>query len=196
MNYIAHSFYQALFFAFPFIFAGAIHIIVIKRNLFSALSQVPLDLRFAPRGRRLFGKNKTLRGAVVMVAGVTIGVFLQALFIRFYPSAGVLSLVDYDSISPLTWGLLLGAGCVIGELPNSFFKRQIGIPSGGYASDPLLRATLWILDQIDSVIGIIVFASVKIRLPLVTVLLLFAVTLLIHPMGALIMVRLGLKSHV
>lgn len=196
MNDIAHRFLQAVFFAFPFILAGAIHIIVIKRDLFSALARFPLDFEWAPHGRRLFGKNKTVRGALVVITGVMIGVLLQVLFIRLYPTGGTLSLVDYDSISPLSWGLLLGAGCVIGELPNSFLKRQLGIPSGGYPSNPILRAATWMLDQIDSVLGIFVFASAKITLPLVTVLFVLAVALLIHPLGAFVMVRLGLKSHV
>lgn len=196
MNDIGQSFSQALFFAFPFILAGAIHIVVIKRDLLSALARVPLDLGLSARGHRLFGKNKTLRGAFVVIAGTIIGVLLEGLFIRSYPAGRFLSLVDYDSISPLTWGLLLGAGCVIGELPNSFLKRQLGIPSGGYPRNPFLRAATWALDQIDSVIGILVFASAKVTLPPITVLALFAVALLIHPLGALVMVRLGLKGHV
>lgn len=195
MNDIPHRLFQAIFFVFPFILAGAIHIIVIKKNLLSRLAHVPLDFQLTVRGRRLFGKNKTLRGAVVVIGGVMFGVLLQAALIHIYPASVFLFLVNYHSISPLAWGFFLGAGCVIGELPNSFLKRQFDIPPGGYPLRPFLKATTWMLDQLDSVIGILLFASAIISVPLLTILLVVCVSLLIHPMGALVMVRLGLKTH-
>ena len=188
-------FFQAVFFIFPFVLTGAIHIIVIKKDLLSRLAHVPLDFQLTIRGRRLFGKNKTVRGVVVVIGGVMIGVLLQAALIRIYPAGGLLSLVDYHSISPLTWGFVLGAGCVIGELPNSFLKRQMDIAPGAYPLRPFLKATTWMLDQLDSVIGILLFASAIVSIPLVTILLVVAVSLVIHPMGAFVMVCLGLKTH-
>ena len=196
MDQVAYTLARSFFFALPFVLAGLIHIVVIKRHLFPSLSRLPLDAGFATRGRRLFGKNKTVRGAVVTITGITIGVLLQSFFLRSYPGGASLSLVDFSNTSPLVWGLLLGSGCVIGELPNSFLKRQLDIPPGGRPSNPLLRTVTWIFDQIDSVIGVLLFASFKTSFPLLTIVLLLGVGLLIHPLGAIVMVRFRLKTRV
>jgi hypothetical protein len=46
--------------------------------------------------------------------------------------------------------LLLGAAVVLGELPNSFAKRQLGIAPGGRRSSPL-GAAIAVFDQADFV---------------------------------------------
>jgi hypothetical protein len=53
--------------------------------------------------------------------------------------------------SPLAYGGLLGAGVVLGELPNSFLKRQLGIAPGSRRSSPL-GAALALFDQGDFVL--------------------------------------------
>jgi CDP-2,3-bis-(O-geranylgeranyl)-sn-glycerol synthase len=47
-------------------------------------------------------------------------------------------------------GLLLGVGALVGDAVKSFIKRRIGIPPGN---------SLAIFDQIDFVIGAIIFIS-------------------------------------
>ena len=55
-----------------------------------------------------------------------------------------------QAAGPWRFGLLLGLGAVLGELPNSFVKRQLGIAPGGRASS--LRGVLVaIYDQGDFV---------------------------------------------
>lgn len=52
--------------------------------------------------------------------------------------------------SPLITGALLGAGVVVGELPNSFLKRQFDVPPGGRShSAPGMALALF--DQVDFV---------------------------------------------
>ena len=54
---------------------------------------------------------------------------------------------------PLLYGFLLGLGVVVGELPNSFLKRQLDIAPGSQRTSWSGRA-MTLLDQGDLVIGI------------------------------------------
>jgi len=79
-----------------------------------------------PISRRLFGANKTWRGALVMTAGpVAAAVALHRVpaYRRRLPPA-------VAAADPARVGLLLGLATWLGELPNSFAKRRLGIPPG------------------------------------------------------------------
>jgi hypothetical protein len=186
---------QALWLAVPVVVAGALHVLVIARGWFGALARCPLDAGWRLHGCRLLGDNKTVRGALTMVGATTAAVVLQAAIFGRCVWADALWLVDFEGVSPLRWGALLGVGYVAGELPNSFLKRRLGIlpgaaPVGG-------RARLfWVADQLDSVVGILVATALVTRLSAATSVLLLALGLGIHPLMALLMVRLGLKQRV
>jgi hypothetical protein len=60
------------------------------------------------------------------------------------------------------------------------------------ASSPLF----WILDQIDSLVGVLACMCIAWIPPLAIVALLTGVTLCVHPTMALLMVALGLKQRV
>ena len=110
----------------------------------------PLDGGRTFRGRRIFGDNKTVRGFVVMLPCT------GAAFV-------LLSLGADDSVAARLWPLsslqygalgVLGAiGCMTGELPNSFIKRQAGIPPGAPATGGRLRILGYVIDRIDSPLG-------------------------------------------
>ena len=53
----------------------------------------------------------------------------------------------------MTGFLLLGTGYVVGELPNSFFKRELDVAPGG-AAKGWLGPVFWVIDQVDSLIGV------------------------------------------
>jgi hypothetical protein len=53
---------------------------------------------------------------------------------------------------PLAYGALLGAGVVLGELPNSFLKRRLGIAPGARQKS-LAGVAIAVLDQGDFVLG-------------------------------------------
>ena len=75
---------------------------------------------------RLFGDNKTLRGALVMAGGTTVAAIAltrRRWFRDRLPG-------ELREAPPALYGALLGAGVVLGELPNSFVKRRLGIASG------------------------------------------------------------------
>jgi len=84
-------------------------------------------------GKRIFGNNKTFRGFFVGLAiGVAVGLMEVAVF-NF----------------PVLFALLIPLGALLGDLTGAFIKRRIGIAPGGL---------LPIVDQVDFVIGAVVFS--------------------------------------
>jgi CDP-2,3-bis-(O-geranylgeranyl)-sn-glycerol synthase len=84
-------------------------------------------------GKRIFGKNKTFRGFFFgLLIGGLVGLVEVGLF--GYP-------VLFSFVSPL--------GALIGDLAGAFLKRRLNISPGGL---------LPIIDQIDFVVGAVVFS--------------------------------------
>ena len=93
-----------------------------------------------PISNRLFGSNKAWRGALVMFTGV---VLAAAVTWKLMP----------DELRDESWvlvGALIGAGVVLGELPNSFVKRRLGIAPGERRLTPG-GVALVVYDQADFV---------------------------------------------
>lgn len=190
---MSSSFLEACTFAAPVIVAGALHVAVIRSGWFSALAHIPLDGGQLLRGRRIFGDHKTLRGLVVMVAAAGLaGAAEQALMLPARAPGGALSSA---LLSGSVWGSALGFGYILGELPNSFVKRQLDIAPGKTASG-ISRFAFWLLDQVDSLIGVLVVAWFFAPIPWGVIGWLVAVTLVVHPAFAFLMVVLGLKDRV
>jgi CDP-2,3-bis-(O-geranylgeranyl)-sn-glycerol synthase len=102
----------------------------------------PLDLgKNFFDGKPIFGKNKTVRGFFFgMAIGVTVGLLESILF--GYP-------LLFSVFSPL--------GALMGDLAGAFLKRRLGIAPGGL---------LPIIDQVDFVVGAILFSLPFFSLPL------------------------------
>jgi hypothetical protein len=184
---------RALWLALPVILGGLTHVLVLRAGWLAGLAR-PLDGGLALRGRRLLGDNKTVRGALVMVAATSAWAAVEWLLHR-----GALVPWSWHPIeagAPL-WqiGPLLGAGYVLGELPNSFVKRQLDVAPGAAAAGRL-RAVFWVVDQIDSFAGVVAALSLVWRPPLVLVGWLLAICLVVHPAVAGLMVLLRLKARV
>ncbi len=184
---------QLLWLALPVIVAGVVHLVVLKLDLLPALRRRPIDGGLTFRGRRLFGDNKTWRGAIVTIASTTATAWLLAALDACCWQLP--SLVPFAETHPIAWGLLLGTGYIVGELPNSFLKRQIGIGPGESGSG-LAGRVFWIIDQLDSLVGMLVFVSPVWQPALKLALLLFGIMLVAHPIGAWIMVLFGLKDRI
>jgi len=122
-------------------------------------------------GRPIFGPGKTTRG---FIAGVIAGSLM-----------GGLEGVVEQSHTYIVLGFLLSLGALVGDLAGSFIKRRLNIPRGGSAP---------ILDQIGFVVFAILFAS-PVMLPSGEVILvILALTPLIHFGTNLIAYKLGLKD--
>ncbi len=156
-----------LWFAVPAVLGGVSHMVVVKKDLFRVL-KVPLDAGATFRGRRIFGDNKTWRGAVYMVVASTLAGLAQAPLAGWAEAAG-LDLVGYARVGARVGlgaaggyaliGLLEGVGYVLGELPNSFLKRRLDIVPGKTGAGAL-GALFFLLDQADSVLGFFLVAWV------------------------------------
>lgn len=121
------------------------HAPVLRYDLLTTLRR-PLDAGASVGGTRLFGDNKTLRGALVMAGGTTaaaIALARQRWFRDRLPD-------ELRDAPPAAYGALLGAGVVLGELPNSFVKRRLGIAPGDRRSS-VLGAAIAVYDQADFV---------------------------------------------
>ena len=148
---------QMLWLAVPVIFSGVFHMFVVKQRWLSSLAR-PLDGGRCLRGRRWFGDNKTWRGVVVMIgAGAAAGA-VQGLCggapLSGLSALGGVWLVDNTALGyALQYGAahaLFGLGYALGELPNSFLKRQLDIAPGKGGAG-LMGALFFLLDQGDSV---------------------------------------------
>jgi CDP-diglyceride synthetase len=126
----------------PVLGAPILHAPILRWELLWGLRR-PLD-----GGRNVFGNNKTWRGALVMTAGIVVAAVLLSAWPAYWHAlpGGV------QDAGPLLFGLLLGIGVVVGELPNSFLKRRLGIRPGRRRGGALGLA-LTVLDQGDLVLG-------------------------------------------
>ena len=84
-------------------------------------------------GKRIFGNNKTFRG---FFFGLAIGVFV-----------GLVESLIFSY--PLSFSVLSPLGALLGDLTAAFLKRRLGIAPGGL---------LPVVDQVDFVVGAIVFS--------------------------------------
>jgi hypothetical protein len=134
---------SAKFVFLPVLGAPAAHAPVLKWDLLKPL-KVPVDRGATFRGRRLFGANKTWRGALFMTAGPTLAaavLWKRPWYRRRLPA-------ELRDANPILVGALLGAGVFAGELPNSFAKRQLDIPPGEQRRD-LAGLAITLADQAD-----------------------------------------------
>jgi CDP-2,3-bis-(O-geranylgeranyl)-sn-glycerol synthase len=121
-------------------------------------------------GKRIFGNNKTFRG---FFFGLAIGILV-----------GSIECVLFGF--PILFAILIPLGALLGDLTGAFFKRRLGITPGGL---------LPIVDQVDFVVGAIVFS-----LPLAIVNWELGVTVLIitppiHLLTNFLAFKMKLKKH-
>jgi hypothetical protein len=179
---------QALWVFVPLLGAFFAHAPVLRFGWFRSLAR-PMDLGATFRGKRVFGDNKTWRGAIVMTVGVV--VFACALsFVPGYWSKLPGSICR--AVAP-AFGFLLGLGAVLGELPNSFLKRQLDIGPGARRSS-LLGVGLIVLDQGDFVLGAWATLTPIWVMPLRTAVVAFALVVAVHAVVNLIGYAIGARK--
>jgi len=145
----------------PVLGAVVLHAPVLRYDLLMPLKR--------PISNRLFGSNKTWRGALVMFTGVLL-------------ATGVVWELMPDSIQDESWlvvGALIGLGTVAGELPNSFLKRRLGIGPGERRLTPGGIALI-VYDQADFVPGIALVLLPVWTMPLDTLLIGFVAVAAVH----------------
>lgn len=157
---------EALIFIFPAYCANAVPVL--------AGGGMPMDFgKNFIEGRRIFGKNKTFKG-FFFGWGIGILVGLADSLVFGFSQYGVM----FSVLTPL--------GALCGDLFGAFIKRRLNIPPGGL---------LPIVDQVDFVVGAILFS---LPLAIVTLELAVAVMLItppIHLLTNFLAYRLKLKSN-
>ena len=124
-------------------------------------------------GKRIFGNNKTFRG------------FLFGWSVGFMVGIAEGLVFGFGNF-PILFSVLIPLGALLGDLTGAFIKRRIDIAPGGI---------LPVVDQIDFVVGALVFAG-----PLAMVNWQLAITVLlitppIHLFTNFVAYKLKLKKH-
>jgi hypothetical protein len=154
--------------------AVVLHAPVLKYDLLKRLKR--------PISTQLFGSNKTWRGALVMFMGVFLATGV------FWP------LMPEELDSWLLAGALIGAGTVLGELPNSFLKRRLGIGPGERRLTPGGLALI-AYDQADFVPAIALALLPVWAMPLETLALGFVAVAAVHFVVNLIGYAIGARDQ-
>jgi CDP-2,3-bis-(O-geranylgeranyl)-sn-glycerol synthase len=166
MNVIAELIADALKFIFPAYCANAIPVIT--------GGGLPLDLgRKFFDGKPIFGKNKTFRGFFSGLIVGTVAGFAEAAVFQEYYSMGY-------------FGFLISLGALLGDLLGAFIKRRLGIPPGGL---------LPIVDQVDFVVGALIFSIPLQILSFELTLAVLVITPPLHMVTNFAAYKLGLKSN-
>jgi hypothetical protein len=153
----------AIFLVIAFTLAGLVHTIWLRSRL-SQRFRIPLDLGGTFRGKRILGDNKTLRGFMVIVPAAACSFLILGTIVSSYPDfSSRLWALSPDSYAFL--GLVAGFGFMIGELPNSFIKRQLGIRPGGAPVKTGAKVLFFALDRFDSIVGMLLAISLIVPTP-------------------------------
>jgi hypothetical protein len=154
----------AVYVALALTVGGVAHVAWL-RSAWSRRFDLPLDGYATWRGRRLFGDNKTWRGLMVMPIGAALGFWLGAQLRDVLPAWLAAGIWVQPSSQLALAGLLCGTAFMLAELPNSFFKRQLGVGPGQEARQPAVRALCLVVDRTDSTLGALLALSLMLPLP-------------------------------
>lgn len=107
-----------------------------------------------------FGENKKWRGLITLPLTHLLSVYLfQALDTQFLHVSD--PIISFASLDCLSYGLLTGLVFNLSELPNSFIKRRLSIPSGDESN-----VFFYFMDHIDSTYGTLLLWYIGFCFPL------------------------------
>jgi len=158
----------------PIVMGGVCNMVFMKLPVLNAW-RFPMDARKTFRGKRVFGDNKTWKGLFGMVVFTALSGWL------------VWGVANARNLLRGAW---LGFVWIIFELPNSFAKRQLNIPSG--KNGGLLQT---FFDQADSVFGIALLYRVVYPLTLREALGVFVLLTITHYLVNILLFYLKLKKQ-
>jgi CDP-2,3-bis-(O-geranylgeranyl)-sn-glycerol synthase len=150
----------ALFFIFPAYVANAIPV------LFGGGLAIDGGRKLWD-GKPIFGSHKTVRGFVAGVVAGTLTGAVQTMVLQSTSPSALSPPYDFS----LLLGFLVSLGALAGDLVHSFVKRRIGLKEG---------SSLPVADQLDFVVGAVLFSALVSPPPLLTIALILIITLPIH----------------
>jgi len=92
-------------------------------------------------------------------------------------------------------GLVAGLAFMLAELPNSFLKRQLGIPPGAIPRQRRGRVICMLLDRLDSVLGVLIVVSLLVPVTLATWVWLLLMGPGVHALFSTLLHRAGVKAR-
>lgn len=142
----------------------------------------PIDAgKKMPDGRPIFGSHKTVRGFLAGIFAGTLTGGAQTAVLQW----SALSNVEFPFQFSVLLGFAVSLGALIGDLVHSFVKRRIGIAEG---------APLPVADQLDFVVGAVLFSFLVSPPPLLTIFIIFVITLPVHLLTNLFAYAAGVKK--
>lgn len=138
-----------------------------------------------PVSVRFLGEGKTWRGLCAAIFGAVLTVWIQR-SLQGSIAFESLRLVDYMSVNVVLFGVLFGGGAIGGDMLKSLCKRRLGIPRGR----PFIP-----FDQLDFVIGGLLFVAPVYMLDWERILVLFFFTPILHLATNMIGFLLGMKKE-
>lgn len=149
---------NAVFVVLAMSLAGIAHVLWLSSGATKILAQ-PLDFGGTFLGKRIFGDNKTFRGLILMPLAAGASFWLLGTFRDSLPAWLQLGLWTFDPAWYARMGMVCGLAFMLGELPNSFIKRQLGIGPGAQAVGRITGTLFFLIDRLDSIAGVIVALS-------------------------------------
>jgi hypothetical protein len=161
----------------PMILGNSFHMALVKMKLLVGLA-VPISVK-------LFGANKTLRGFLLLpVLSGLIALMGSAVSGPYGDS------IYHDGIL----GAGMGIAYLLGELPNSFVKRRLGIANGEHSKK--YKGLQIIIDRADSLIAIFIYYYFVTEIPALDCLILFLSAMVIAFATSVILYWLKIKSSI
>ncbi len=174
----------ALFFFLPAGVANTTPVIIAKLPVLKNFNY-PLDFYKSFKGTRVFGDHKTIRGLVAGILAGTVSVYIETAIYNNSSLIQKASPINYTTMEPLLLGFLLSFGALAGDFMKSFFKRRANIMPG----------KTWIpFDQIDYILGGILFSYVYIQLDFVHYLYILVIWATLHPISTIFAYFVKLKD--
>jgi CDP-2,3-bis-(O-geranylgeranyl)-sn-glycerol synthase len=136
------------------------------------------------RGKQIFGPGKTWEGLALGVIVAMLVAMFQMFVAPLLPWNLSPVLLDIVPMTPLL-GFVMGLGAMLGDIGGSAIKRRLGIARGRPA--PLL-------DQLDFIAGMLVFASLVVALKWEWIVILLVMTPIIHLSANFVAYLLNLKN--
>lgn len=181
---------QVMYLFVPLLSTAALSGLVLHYDLSPSLKR-PIDGGVVFRGRRLFGDNKTWRSIVWAILGCTITVAAQKYLVG--DRAAAIAVIPYEQTNVFVLGMALGLGAVLGELPNSFIKRQLDI-APGHRPCGARGFLFFTLDQVDLLLATWPILLFWVRPDWPLVVMSFVVVLAVHPVISSIGYLIGARQ--
>lgn len=175
---------KALWIFLPAAIANSLPIFAKNYNWLPFL-ELPLDFGKKYKGSRILGDHKTWRGLILgVLGGIAVAVIQREIALRSGYVEGI-SIINWHENNPLILGALMGFGALFGDAAKSLVKRRLNIKPGD---------TFLFFDQIDYIIGALLFLSLKIpinTLPIPTIVLTW---MALHVLSTVFAWKIGMKE--